>query len=210
MKHLSLILLGIFTFCFFGCQSPNESFYTPPNESFSTPPNESGSIPPSESDCTQQCESAGKGHFFPASWGGSLRNLPSDHYYEPGQSLDSTFILLSSEEEVHELLGEAYSVSYSEYDQDWVRDDRFESIIKKYDHGFFENNQVLTFFVTAAGSGYYFELNNITYQDDILTIELNHIYSGPGHDALVRWFALIEIEKISTETQEIIINNRGW
>ena len=203
MRHLSLILLCIFAFCFFGCQSPNESFSTPPNESFFTPPN--------ESDYTQPDEIAGKGHFFSASWGDQLRNLPRDHYYEPGLSLDSTFILLSSEEEVHELLGETYSVSYSEYDRDWVRDDRFENIIKKYDYGFFENNQVLTFFVTAAGGGYYFELNNITYQDDILTVELNHLSSGGGLTALASWFALIEIEKIPAETQvEIIINNRGW
>jgi len=201
MKHILLILLGIFAFCFFGCQSPNESKYTPPNEPIYSQPREFGN--------KQQYDTARYAYFFPASFGNALRNLPLDHYYEPNQLPDSTFILLSSEEEVHELLGETYSVSLSEDHQAWVQDDEFENVIKKYDYRFFENNQLLTFFVTAAGGGYYFELNNITYQNEILTVELNHISSGPGHGALVIWFAIVEIEKIPMETQvDIIVSAR--
>ena len=207
MKHISFSLFVIFALCFFGCQSPGESKSAPPNESGNTPPRESGNTPPNEYDA------AGKGYFFPAglNLSNALRNLPRDHYYESNQWSDSTFILLSSEEEVDELLGETYSATYSGYDQSWVRDDRFENIIKKYDYGFFENNQLLTFFVWAAGGANYFELRNTTYQNDILTVELDHLSAGFGHAAMVSWFAMVEVEKVSAETQvEIIINNRGW
>jgi len=193
MKHISFSLFIIFfLLCFFGCQSQGK--YTPPNELIYSQPRESGN--------TRQYDAAGNSHFFPASFGDALRNLPYDSYRESNQELDSIFILLSSEEEVAELLGETYSVSLN--DQDWVRDDRFENIIKKYDYSFFVNNQVLTFFVTAAGGGCYFELRNIAYQNDILTVELNQL-CGPGHGALVSWFAMVEIEKVPAETQVEII-----
>ena len=208
MRHFSLVLLVIFAFCFFGCQSPNESNYIPLNDPAYTPP---ADIPPNESPVDIPPEIVGEGYFF---YDLELRNFPQDRYFEPNQDIwwnssggSGPFILLSSVEEVHELLGETYSVSLIDCQ---VRDDRFENILKKYDYRFFENNQVLTLLISATGIER-FELNNATYQDDILTVELDLSDKRIGPAFEVLWFAFIEIEKKSAETPQVeIIMNRTY
>ena len=150
-----------------------------------------------------------KGHFFPADYGNSLRNLPNERYQFLGHEYDSEVLSLSGKQEVADLFSETYSVSLES--DTWVRDDRFSNLIAKYDDKFFENNQLATFFVSAAGGAYYFELNFIYYNSWDWIIELNHLSKGEGHDAIVSWFGIVEISKNANDVPvSIKINHRGW
>ena len=68
----------------------------------------------------------------------------------------------------------------------------------------------MTFFVTAAGGAYRFELTKTVYSNGVLTIYIDHIEMGMGHAALVDWFAIVEVEKVPANTEIIIKVNNRW
>lgn len=163
--------------------------------------------------CTNSISIDSKAHFY-ATWGGAtvLHNLPEEAW-EYSNYGDSNKILVSSKSEVDALLGQTYSKTWSEEEQSWVQDDQFTTLISKFDEEFFQENQIVTFFVTASGGGYHFELSSTDYNNGVLTITLQQKTSGDGdgHCALVPWFAIVEIEKIPAYTQiKVQLENRAW
>jgi len=146
-------------------------------------------------------------HFFRLSFGGGLTCFPYRFYENSGT------IVLSGKDQLDELFSATYLQSYSDEAQSWVKDNRFTDIIKRYDDEFFKNHQVVTFFVTAAGGAYYFEHSRNSFENGVLTIELIHKADDGvvGHCALVQWFGIVEIERITGDAQiDIKVNSRGW
>jgi hypothetical protein len=168
-----------------------------------------GGTPPVINYPTSEDVEAGEGHFFRLSGGGGLVNFPSEYYATTytGQPV----LILSSKEQVNELFSEAYSQSFSEATGGWIKDNRFTNLINSYDEDFFESTEIVTFTLAAAGSGYYFELSKITFEDGVLTVEVDHKFSVPGTGAIVYWFGIVEIGRIPTDFHvEIQVNSRGW
>ncbi len=163
--------------------------------------------------CATPVEIESKGHFYMTSFGGGLENLPYERWeMNDGLYYDSDKILISSKEELDELFSETYSQSWSEEEEKWVRDDRFMNLMNKYDEEFFENNQIVSFFVTASGGNYKFELSEIIYDSEVLTVKvIQKDEDEDGYWALVPWFALIEIEKVPVDTEiRVVTLGRGW
>lgn len=137
-----------------------------------------------------------------------LRNFPQDSYvydYYPVQSYESNAIVLSSKQEIDDLFGATYSATWSIYHDIWLRNEHFTDVINKFDDEYFESNQVLTFFATAAGSTNYFKLKKINYQTGKLIVNLDHLSTvediALGSGTRVSYFSIIEIEKIEPTTQ---------
>ena len=157
------------------------------------------------------------GHFYRLMGGGSLQNFPYERYVT---DIDQPYyqqpkyqqpIVISSKDQVDEFFSETYSQSFSEGTGSWVRDDRFTDLINSYDEEFFESNELVTFILGAAGGGYHFELSKTAFENEVLTIEVDHIFSGPGTGAITDWFGIVEIEKKPTDYQiEIQLNGRNW
>lgn len=156
-----------------------------------------------------------KGHFFMTNFGGGLENFP---YYLYGEYVPDVFfgatrnIMISNRKQVNDYFSETYTKSWSNEENDWVRDNRFTDIIDKYDNKFFQNKQLVTFFAEASSSGYHFELSKVIYGNGVVTIELDNInLSGGGWHIIVNWFGIVEIEKVPLDTEIVIkINNRNW
>lgn len=153
-----------------------------------------------------------------------LHNFPHNSYvysYNPVQSYESNAIVLSSKQQVDDLFGTAYSATWSNYQENWLRDNRFADIVNKFDEKYFENKHVLTFFTTAANSTNYFKQKDVVFEPGKssgpgkLTVRLNHLSTvpetAPGTGTQTSWFAIIEIQKIQPDTLiEIKILDRNW
>jgi hypothetical protein len=209
--RFSLVLAAFFCLSLFsGCSSNGVSQKPPPND---RQPKDTNPLPvdpivlPTPSD----------GHFYRLMGGGSLQNFPYERYVT---DIDQPYyqqpkyqqpIVISSKDQVDEFFSETYSQSFSEGTGSWVRDDRFTDLINSYDEEFFESNELVTFILGAAGGGYHFELSKTTFENEVLTIEVDHIFSGPGTAVITDWFGIVEIEKKPIDYQiEIQLNDCNW
>ncbi|MCL2061687.1 MAG: hypothetical protein FWH03_03580 [Firmicutes bacterium] len=147
------------------------------------------------------------GHFFMTGFGGGLQNFPFETYrpdHQPEYYYPLIIPITSKEQTA--VFSEVHSQTWNGF---WEKNNIFTDLIASYDDAFFKDKQLITFFVTAAGGAYRFELSLTVYADGVLRIYLNHFSIGGGHDALVDWFAIVEVDKIPADTEiEIIINNR--
>lgn len=159
---------------------------------------------------------ASRGHFYRTNLGPTIANLPADSY-PPSPSkeeYDSEVVVIETAQQVQEMFGQTYSQTWSNEEQSWVRDEEFTNLINRYDEEFFESSQLVTFVVSASGGANYFVFTKAVCEDGVLTIEISqkaHGGDGHGHEAIVSWFALIEIEKVPADTQiDYVIKGRGW
>lgn len=130
-----------------------------------------------------------------------LIEQPGGHFYNLGGSSYVTYngawaaeaenslipngmITISSSLEVDEIFGE----SIYNNEQAWTNEE------------FFENNQIVCF-VFAAGSGMYtYKLLKTNYKNNILTITIIEERPEAFTCDVKYWLAIIEIEKVSTDT----------
>ncbi|MGD9901719.1 MAG: hypothetical protein AB7S44_04225 [Spirochaetales bacterium] len=152
-----------------------------------------------------------EGYFFRLRVDERLVNLPDELIYnELTEPIMSNKIFISSNSEIDDLFSETYSESYSEEEQSWVRDERFTNLINGYDEGFFENNQIVCLFITAGGSAYSYKLKNTDYNSGVLTITIKERAVGIGTCEMEYRLAIIEIEKVPTDTVVKIEYKDNW
>ena len=155
----------------------------------------------------------GSAQFFPLDFGNGLREFPWDKYIAIGDMAlyphHYMKILFSDKEALQAQFANTYSVSLAEDKNGWERDERFSTLINGYNDAFFENKQVVTFIVTAGGGGYMFALDSSEYDADNgrLFVKLKQISLGIGHEALVRWLAVVEIDKIPAGSEIMVTIN---
>lgn len=149
----------------------------------------------------QQGNQAGAGYAFDSS---CLRAFPWDKYGDYVPVIfhgDTNIVLVSNETEAGELFGETYSMAYSYEENAVVKNTHFQDVISKYNEHYFENHQVLTFFLLASDSGVRHELESVDYIDGVLTVILNRLhFSGGANQAVKYWFAMVEIDSIPADT----------
>jgi hypothetical protein len=126
---------------------------------------------------------------------------------------DTNIILVSSKTEIRELFGETYNFYYDYYEKDGVlvkeKDTYFQDVVSKYNDDYFENHQLLTFFLGAGGSANRHELESVVYTDGVLTVTFDYL-NAAGPCVIEYWFAIVEIYRIPADTRiDIVVNNNG-
>jgi len=151
----------------------------------------------------------GESHFFGLL---GLVNFPYESYeYEYGTY--SSSLILSDKEQVGELFSETYLREVWSETGELVEDNRFTNLIKSYDEEFFENNELVTFIVSHMGGAYYFELSKVTFDNGILTLEVDYKSYGPGlggPGVVTDMLGIVEIERIPTDFLTVIQVNYLW
>lgn len=155
------------------------------------------------------------GHFFS---GMGLINLPFNlpHFgiFDPNEELpekmDLDKLIISSKAEVDELFSETYYGPYLEEEPGLIRDDKFTNLINSFNDEFFENNQIVCFFISAPNTSYSYKLLNTNYNNGVLTITIKKSSTGSGLDVIVDLFVIIEIEKVPTDTVVKIVYKDNW
>lgn len=158
---------------------------------------------------TNQCTA----YFFRLSFGGGLQSFPNEFYKidYSNSKLDSEVILINSVDTLKKMFKNTYSLEYSKDKSDLVKNEEFSNLLSKYNEDFFQNNQLVTMVITAAGGACYFTFKEAIYENDRLIINLMHKIDGMGHYALVPWFVIIETPKFFADTKiDLKINGRNW
>jgi len=152
-----------------------------------------------------------EGYFFRLRVDGRLANLPEELIHnEPTEPIMSNKVFISSKSEIDESFSKTYSESYSEEEQSFVRDERFTNLINGYDEEYFENNQILCLFITAGGSTHSYKLKNTNYNNGVLTITIKERAVGTGTCEMEYRLAIIEIQKVPTDTVVNIVYKNNW
>jgi hypothetical protein len=140
-----------------------------------------------------------------------LEAFPWDKYgdYTPMIFRSKTNVLLvSSKAEAEELFGEAYSYAYAK-EGGIIKNTLFQDVISKYHEDYFENHQLLTFYLTTGASENWYKLESVDYKDGVLTVIFNYYLLG-GLYMLEYWFTIVEIERIPEETRiDIKVERNG-
>ena len=197
----SILLCLIMAIVFMACNTePYVSVFETPSPE---PPNPPKPVPIYPADPENWMLTESEGYAF------DLRRLSINVVYDEHgvvnpwdgwSAYDDGVLLISGKEEVDELFGEVNSFSYVE-GQGFIPNDNFQNVISKYDEEFFETRQILTFFIDRASPAHLLELDNIIYQNGILTVGLNSLYRQflPTPGVVVRDFVILEIYKVPVD-----------
>lgn len=137
------------------------------------------------------------GHFY--GMGGST-SMPFDGTFEDRQEkfplLSDEAVIISSTSEFDEVFTQSPYIK----DYGWSNED-FINTTSKFDEEYFENNQIVCFFITAPNPSYTYKLSKTNYSNGVLTITIKEKYSnGIVICVIAYWLAMIEIEKVPSDT----------
>jgi len=101
-------------------------------------------------------------------------------------------IIISNKSEIEKI----FSKTYTKFPEG----DNFQDIMRRYNDEYFNNHQLLTFFA-GTGLGNRFNLVDVLYDEDILSVSLDW-FSNPELPlpSIKTWFIIMEIEKIPVDT----------
>jgi len=203
--HFMLIFVIVFAFLFAACGQDAE-LSTPNGENEQKP---QVVVPSTDNPAPEPAGYTGAGYAFNNRF---LDEIPGDKYGDYSHRMftgATNAILVSSKTEAGELFGETYNFYFDEKDGSLVKDSHFQDVISKYNDDYFENHQLLTFFLGTGNSADRNELKSVVYTDGVLTAAFECLEGG-GACVCECWFAILEIKKIPSDTKIEINVERNW
>jgi len=196
----SILLCLIMAIVFMACNTePSVSVFETPSPE---PPNPPKPVPIYPADPEYWMLTESEGYAFNPSWLSNDVGYSEYGFIYPwdgGSVYDNGILLISSKKDVDELFGEVYSFSYVE-GQGFIPNDNFQNVISKYDEEFFETRQIITFVIARGSPAQLWELENLTYQNGILTVGLNYLNRPIGAPGVVVYdFVILETYKVPVD-----------
>jgi|GEM_PF-1810096 len=148
-----------------------------------------------------------QGHFFRIDSGDWLANFPIEEFRAlRGCCCSSEAIVFRSREKLQLFFDQVYSKTFS--GTEWIKNENFSNALKSFDDDFFKHHNLVAFVVESGNAADYFTLDNVFYDDNLLSISLRQHF-GVGDTIMTGWLALIEIPVINADAA-MKINDVYW